>query len=122
MLSNPARIVGRKQWRRINLECEQIAYRVGVLGPIQTVNERPAGLRIRFGDAIQGTLEGRYQRSPFLGGRCGPAGRRHHACAHFPNDFFPDFAAAVDVEGVGDVQREAASLQAGVMTRDTVSI
>ena len=40
----------------------------------------------------------------------------------FPNDFFPDFAAAADVGGVGDVQREAAGSQAGVMTRNAVAI
>ncbi len=100
-----ARIVGGEQRGRIDLKREQVADRVGVLGAIQTVHERPARLRVRGRDAVERRLERRHQRPPLLVGRRGPARRRHHAGAHLPNDLFPQFDVAANVGGVGDVER-----------------
>ena len=40
-------IVRRQQGSGVDVQCQQIANRVGILGAIQTVQDRPSGVRLR---------------------------------------------------------------------------
>ena len=88
-----ARIVRRKQGGHIaEIEREQIADRVGVLGAVHPVRRETARIRMRAGGSIECRLERsgktvitRRVRSPHTG-------RRHRTGPKLSDDFFPNVA------------------------------
>ena len=73
-------VVGRQESGRVDLEREQIADRVGVLGAVQAVKRRPAGVGFRERRAIDRSFR-ETRRTPSMRRLVGPrrAERGHHA-------------------------------------------
>ena len=69
------RIVGREQRGDVDFQRQQIAHRVPVLGAVQPVQHRPAGIRLRRGGAVELRLEPAAQRAAAAAsGRGAPCG------------------------------------------------
>ena len=116
-----ARFVGRQQRDRIDLEVQQILDGVGVLHAVQAVDHRPARVHVRDGLAIEDGLE---RAEKGLGRRLvGPrrSCRRHHADAHFPDDFLEQVAVLIRTRRIDVLQRQAAGLQPVAVARHTVA-
>jgi hypothetical protein len=113
-------IVRREERARIDLQPQQIADRVDVLGAIQPMHGNAAGIRTQGGGAIQRRLDERRQRRirRFVGTR--RRGRGHLVGAKLVRHLFPylgPIGRSLDVERV---QRQAAGLQSFVMAGDAV--
>jgi hypothetical protein len=85
-----ARLVCRQQRRGVDVERQEVAHRVLVLGPRQPPDRGcPAGIGMRRGRAVERRLQGRHHGVvgavvwPFL------AHRRHLTGAKLPDDFLP---------------------------------
>jgi hypothetical protein len=106
-----ARIVGRQQCGRIDVERQQVANRVGVFGAIEPMDERAA----RIGRLRRHTIEPRLQRgyesfADVCSGRRHP-GRRHHPRTHFLDDLFPQLGIGLHVQRIGRLELEPARLR-----------
>ena len=111
------RIVRRQELRGIDLEIEQVANHVRVLGAIEAVE---AGWRhMDGGISIELVLEPADQR--LVGGRIRPprTRRRHHAGPKFSHDLFPDSRVVADMGDVERVQHQVRRLQALVVAAHT---
>ena len=113
-------IVGRQQRRRVHLEIEQIADRVRVLGAIQPIERRAAGIRLRGRRTIQRGRQRRDERGARLRIRMRHAGRRHHPGSHLSDDLFPDLRVSWNVGGVEVGQYQPAGLGAFVVAGGAV--
>ena len=100
--------VVRQECVGVDLEREQIADRVAVLGAVQAVQRFAAGVRVGGG----GRVELIFEISDELGGRLFVrqrlAGRRHHAAAQFLDDGFPDLGVRADVGERHALERQIA--------------
>ncbi len=85
-----ARLVGRQQLGDLDVEVEQIANRVAILGAVQTM-ERLGAARVRIGGGVGVELvfEPADERKPGVGRRPRLADGRHHAGAQLANHRFP---------------------------------
>ena len=103
-----ARIVGRQQRRDVDLERQQIANRVGVLGAVQPVRQRPA--RIRRRRARRDRASSRATRPApcalAASGRGMPAGGIMPR-AHLADHLLPDVGVRGDVGDAGAIERQA---------------
>ena len=116
------RVVGRQQGRGVDLEGQQVAHRVGVLAPVETVNGGAPRIGVGGGDAVEGRLEGRGDGG--VGGRLGPrpARRRHRPRAQLPHDLLPGGGVVADADGVHRVEGEVRRPQPLVVTGDAVAV
>jgi hypothetical protein len=115
-------IVGRKQRRRVDVQVEEIANGVGVLGPVEPPQDGPSGTGLARGRTIQVRLEGRDQSVVDCVGGPRHAQRRHGASPQFAHDSLPDVGAASDVPHVEPVQRQPTRLHAGVVAGNAVAL
>jgi len=116
-----ARVVFRQERRDVDVDAEQIADRVLILGAIQPAEGLGAPWIGRRGcGAIEGGLEQRDERLVRRLVGPGLSWRRHHADAQLPHDFFPRrrlLAHPIDVERC---QRQPGGLDLIVMTGEAV--
>ena len=85
-----ARLVGGQQLGDLDVEVQQVADRVAVLGAVQAVERlRAAGVRVRRGGGVELALEPARERQARLGRRARLADGRHHAGAQLADDLFP---------------------------------
>ncbi len=85
-----ARLVGRQELGDLDVEVQQIADGVAVLGAVQAVERlRAAGVRTRGGCRIELAFEPARELDTRFGGRPRLADGRHHAGAQLPDDFLP---------------------------------
>ncbi len=115
-------LVAGQQHLRIQLQSQQIANRVAVLGAAQAVDGHPAWIGSSRGGRVQRVLEecrGGGQR-----GRGGTrrAGRRHLAGAQLAHHFLPRLGVRGHVAQVEALDREARGLQSLAVTRDAVAV
>ena len=75
------RILGGEERARVDLERQQIAYRVGVFGSIGAMNRGPSGVGPRRGGPFERGLQSGRERVVRGGVRARPTGRRHRARA-----------------------------------------
>ena len=107
----------------VDVECQQIADGVGVLGAVQTMQRRglQTGARIDCDDrdALRSPTAKPSRRRPF-----GPrrAAWRHHARADLLDDFFPGLRVGSDVGDVERVERQSSDLGALVVAGDAVLV
>jgi hypothetical protein len=120
VVESGTRVVRGKQRRRIDLEVEQVADGVGVLGAIEPMDERAAGIRPCTGGGIQTAFEPGDKRLFRLSRRRRHAGRRHHAGPELPDDLLPDLGVLLRTAGVEPLQHELAGTCAAVVAGDTV--
>ena len=122
MLSNPyAESSGGSSADAIDVEREQIADGVGVLGAVQAV-EQPAARDSASPRPRDRGSSSDTRRAPSRVSAIGlrRALRRHHADAHLPDDLLPDVRRCDGRRNIDFVEREPAGLGAVVMTRDAV--
>ena len=95
-----ALVLGGEEVARVDLERDEVADGVGVLGPVQPVNRRPAGVGRTARLIIYGGLD------PGGDGGGGPdvrargAGGRHRAAAQLAGDLLPDLGLSGNTRGV----------------------
>ena len=115
------RLVARQQSRDVDVEAEQIANGVVVLGAIETMHGGGAtriGTRgpraVKFGFELGGeTIVGRRIRARH-------ARRRHRTGAQLRHDFFPDLRTRRRICGIQRVERKARGEETLVVTGDAV--
>ena len=121
-----AGIIGREQRRRVDLQVEQVADRVGVLRAVQSMDGvAPARIRIASRRRVDPAREPRRKGlvGRFVGAR--PRGRRHGPGPEFPDDLLPGFRLVGIVAGAGQVellQREAGRERPVVVAADAVTV
>ena len=119
------RLVARQQRRHVEIEGEEIANRVAVLGAVQPVDgARPAGVGIRRRRAVDVGLEpGRHR---IVGRDIGPrpARRRHRPGPQLRDHPLPHVGVAARVGSVdgGRVEAEPAGQQPVVVAGDAVAV
>ena len=97
-------VVGGQEGRDVDLDLEQVAHRVAVLGPVQAVERLGAAHPgVEGGGPVEPRLEIRHQGLRVAAVGPGAAGRRHRADPQLADDVLPDRRVA------GDVDRSAAS-------------
>ena len=114
------RRVRRQQRRNVDVEPEQIADGVGVLGPVQPVQRRPAGIGSHGRRGIELSLQRGGERVEH--GAVGPACAlwRHHAQPQLADHALPDVGVLRDRGEIGALEAEAARTRAVVVTTDAI--
>ena len=112
-------LVGRQQ-RRFDLNAQQVAHGVRVLGAVEAMRGHAAGIGLRRRRAIQ--LPFKPGREPIDGLMVGtrPVDRRHDAATNLPHHLLPHRGIGADVVEVEGVEGQASGLETLVMTRDAV--
>ena len=113
-------IVGREKGSRVDVEREQVADGVGVLGPVQAVERRPAWVGFRESRAIDRGFEKRDEGLDAGLVRTRRAERRHHAAAQLSDDFLPGLGPSRDAVEIHLVEHQASRLDPLVVTRDAI--
>ncbi len=112
-------VVFREERARIDAHRQQVLDRVGVLGPIQSVQSDASGIGTRR-RLVQCVLERRDERLDRRAVGTPRAGWRHQASTQLANSFLPHLGIPGHVGGIHHVQRQPADLGALVMATDTV--
>ena len=100
-----ADVVGRKQQPvLVDLDVEEAAHGVAVLGGGQAAHGGPAGIRALGRGGVEPALEPAEKPLVDVGGGARPAGRRHHAEPQLADDGLPDVGVGSDVAGVEPVE------------------
>ena len=101
------RIVRRQQRRDVDLQIQQVADRVGVFGPVQTMQHDRAGIG-GCAAALRSISASSQSRSPSYSAKRRPrhARRRHHAGAQFADHLFPHFRVIADGREIHFLKRE----------------
>jgi hypothetical protein len=110
-----ALIVSGQQIGDVDVEIEQIANRVAVLGAVQAMNRFVAGIGSGERRAIERLLQVHRDALDrrLIGAR--HALRRHHPAAQLEHDLLPDLRMRSRVGQLQALEREAAGLQAFVV-------
>ena len=118
-----ARVVGREQLRRIDLNGQQVADRVGVLGAVQAMeHRRPAGVGVERGRAVEPGLEPAREPVVRLAIRTRPPHRGHEAGPQLAHHLLPHLGTRRHVVHVQEVQRQAGGLEGLVVAGDAVAV
>ena len=117
-----AGVVGGQQRLGIDVEGQEVADGVGVLGPVQAVRRHPARLDGRGGGAVELGLEPPAELVEGRPGGTRPAGRGHHAAAQLQDHPLPDVGRLADAGHVRGVESEPPRLQPLVVAGDAVPI
>ena len=120
-----ARLVRRQQRPLVDVQRQQIADRVAVLGAVQAMDRRPAGIRIVGGGAVEGRFQRGGGRVVGAGVRPRPARRGHGPRAQLAHDLLPglDFPGnPARVLGVDGLQGQPGLPRAVVVARHAVAI
>ena len=116
-------VVARQERRHVDLEGQQVADGVAVLGPVQAAEGvRAARIRVGGGRGVERRLEVR-DHAAVVGG-VGPGARpgRHRAGPQLADDLLPQLGMAGDVGDVDAFERQAAGLEPVVVTGDAVAV
>ena len=117
-----ARLVGRQEGLGVDVEGQDVADGVGVLGPVQPLHGRPSRIGSGFGRAVEGGLQIRGEGGVGRGVGARPRSRRHGRGAQFPQHLLPDRGVVADVRRVDGVEGEAGGEGAGVVAGDAVAV
>ena len=117
-----ARHVAWEQRLAVDLQRQQVAYDVDILGAIQSVRRHASRVGCCSAHPVELPLERRDERGDrrLLGPRA-PLWQ-HLPIAEFPDDLFEQFAVQIDPADVDRVEHHASRLQPPVVTRHTVLI
>ena len=114
------RIVWRQQCADVDVEREDIADDVAVLGAVQAVERRGARIQSACGSRVERGFESGRERLPCRRRRLRSAVRRHDPRAQLAHDLLPHLGVTVDVQQVDCVEREPPGVCPRVMTAETV--
>src|SRR5262249_56721496 len=112
----------RKERRDVDVEIEEIANDVGVLGPVQTMEDNRAWIDARRRLAIELGFEKVAQRLVVGERRTADIRRRHHARAELAHDPFPDVWMIACRREIEMFERKVRGLQPVVMAGDAVLV
>ena len=116
-------VVGRQEGRDVDLDLEQVAHRVAVLGPVQAVERLGAAhAGVEGGGSVEPRLEIRHQGLRVAAVGPGTARRRHRADPQLADDVLPDRRVAGDVGQVRRVEGESRRAQPLVVADDAVAV
>ena len=118
-----AGVVGRQQRRDVDLQVQQIADRVAVLGGVEPAQRvAAAGIGVGGGGAVE--LRFQVRGKAGVGLRVGPRASRgrHHPRAELADDLLPGLGVASDPRDVDRVEREPRDAQAVVVAGDAVAV
>src|SRR5262249_49470941 len=119
-----AHVVGREPGTRIDVQREQVAYGVGVLDPVQSMDRRSSRVLFRDSRPIERLLEPRREARVGRGFWPWPSRRRPRALLQLGEDLFPNVCAAFDVREIdgGGVEDETRRPEPRVMATDAILI
>ena len=112
VVESVARIVGRQQHRGIDLERQQVADGVGVLGAVQPVQRRPAGIGHRHGCRVERRFQIGDERGRCRLRRPRHPGGRHQAAAQLQDDLLPGLGVRRRTGQVEPLEHQPAGLRA----------
>ena len=117
-----ALVIGRQQVHDVDLQVEQIAHGVAVLGAVQAVDRLVS--RVRRGQCLRVDPPLERGREPLQCGLVGSrhAHRRHHAAAQLHDHLFPDVRVAGGRRRVEPLERQPAGQGAGIVAGDAVPL
>ena len=115
-------VVGRQERRDVDFEVEQVAHRVRILGAVQAVEDRRAGIRMRGGLGVERGFERRLHRVVRRLVGMADALRRHGARLQFTHDFLPEPRVRPCPGGIEALERQTARLQTLAVTADAVLV
>ena len=116
-------VVGRQQGRDVDLDLQQVAHRVAVLGPVQTVERFGAAHPgVAGGGPVEPRLKIRHEGPRVAAVRPGPPGGRHRADLQLADHLLPDRRVEGDVRQVGRVEGEPRRAQPLVVADDAVTV
>ena len=115
-----ALVVGRQELGRVDLERQQIAHGVAVLGAVQAVDRRLAGLGRRQRALVQPPLEVGDEAVVRLGIGARPAQRRHLPAAQLAGDLLEELRVSRHVIEVDALERQAGLAARGVVALEAV--
>ena len=114
-------IVNRQQRGDVDVEPQQVANGVLVLGPIETMNAAgPAGIHVARGGGVEFGLQPGHERVERRLIRPRTTRRRHRPHSKFQEHLLPHFGLSAHVRHVESVEGEASGAQPLVMTADAV--
>ena len=117
-----ALVVGRQELGRIDVEREQIAHGVAVLGSIQAMDGGGAGIRRGGGGRVEPLLEITDETGSCLVVGLRLAWRRHLPATQLARDFLEDLLVLGHLLKVDILERQAARLAGKVMAVDAVTL
>jgi hypothetical protein len=120
IVESAALVVWREERRCVDLERQQVADGVCVLGAVQPMQGRAAWTWSRGGRAVDRRLQ--IADESVQRGGVGPrhSRGRHHAGADFPDHFLPELGRLRDVREIRVLERQLSRTRAVVVTRDAV--
>ena len=123
-LSNPsARIVRGQQLGNVDIEREQVANRVPILGAAQAAQAVDAArMRIAERGPVELRLQPGHQAVPRRRLRPRPTGGRHHAGAQLAEDLLPELGIGAHSGEIGPVEREAGGPEPVVVAAHAVAL
>ena len=115
-------IIGRKERRCVDIQCQKVANDILVFGTIQSMHHDMAGIRFCRCCAIERGFEeaGKCVQCRFVRSR--HSRRRHHANPYLSDYLFPGFCVFRDVCQVGVLQRKPAGARLVIVTGHTVGV
>ena len=118
----PVRLVVRRQRVDVDVEPQQIADGVAILGAVHAVQQRTSGVGIGGGRAVQRGLQPGGEA--FVGRVVGPrpAGWRHRAAAELPDDLLPDLDRVARLGQVDRLEHQPRGLQPRVVAGGAVAL
>ena len=123
VVESEAQVVGRQERRRVDLQRQQVADGVGVLGPVQPVDRGPAGIGVRLRRPVERRLQPR-GRGVVGGGlrtRTPPRGR-HRAFVQLQQHLLPDVRVFADGFQRRLVEGQVAGAEPFVVAGDAVAV
>ena len=116
-------VVGRQQQLGVDLHAEQVAHRVAVLDPVETMDGKAAGRgrQLRRG-AVERRLEPRGQGGVRRRVRARPAGRRHRPGPQLPHHPLPALGVCAHALQVHRAEHEAGRAQPLVVAGEAVAL
>ncbi len=115
-------IVRRQQRGDVDPQVEQIADGVGVLRPVQPVQDHGPGIHVRRRCAIDFGFEPVAQPLVLGERRARDVGGRHHAGAQLPDHLLPHLGVVRHLHQVEALQRQIGGLESIVVTGDAVLV
>ena len=120
VVERPGAGIGRQERRDVDVDAQQVAHGGAVLATVQSMQLGRLVVRMRRHHLVEPRAERRAELRERRGVWTARAGRRHQPRAHLPDHVFGALGVMVGPRHVEFGPREAAALQAIVVTTDAV--
>ena len=120
VVESAARVVGRQQGRGVDLQVEEVADDVGVLGPVQAVEDLGAG--VQPGRPVELRFQPVPERRVIRLGRAAQAGRGHHAGPQLAHHLLPQLGVLADRGEIAPLERQVRGAVTVVVAGEAVPL